>query len=67
VRWGQPVTPGDDFVVEATPAQKLRYLEAIWQEKHRVDGNYAWVDIRFDMPTVPSTSPAQTAKADIRQ
>jgi hypothetical protein len=70
VRWGQPVTPPKDhFEVEASAAQKLRFMQAIWEEKRQVDGGYAWVDIRFDAPTVPSTGPAptaQTANAEIR-
>ena len=60
VRWGQPVTvPPDDFVVEAPAAQKLAFMQAIFEEKKRVDGKFEWVDIRFDAPTVPSN--AQTA------
>jgi hypothetical protein len=63
VRWGQPVSSRpDDFVVEAPASQKLAFMEAIFNEKHRVDGNYEWVDIRFDLPTVPVTA-AQTANA----
>ena len=63
VRWGQPVSSApDDFVVEAPPAQKLAFMQAIWEEKRRVDGNFEWVDIRFDLPTVPVTA-AQTANA----
>jgi hypothetical protein len=66
VRWGQAITPrADEFFVEVTPAQKLAYLETIWKDKGRVDGNFAWVDIRFDTPTIPN--PAQTAKADVQQ
>jgi hypothetical protein len=60
VRWGQPVTvPPNDFIVEVPAAQKLAFMQAIFEEKHRVDGNFEWVDIRFDVPNVPST--AQTA------
>ena len=64
VRWGQPVTPRpDEFFVEVTPAQKLAYMETIWKDKGRVDGKFAWVDIRYDTPTVPNT--AQTARTEL--
>lgn len=64
VRWGQAVTPRtDEFFVEVTPAQKLAYMETIWKDKGRVDGKFAWVDIRFDTPTVPN--PAQTARTEL--
>ena len=60
VRWGQPVTAAkDDFSVEVSAAHKLACWQAIWEEKGRVDGNYSWVDIRFDAPEIPSS--AQTA------
>ncbi|MEO6434885.1 MAG: hypothetical protein ABIP55_03870, partial [Tepidisphaeraceae bacterium] len=66
IRWGQPVTPrADEFFVEVTPAQKLAYLQTIYKDKGRVDGNFAWVDIRFDTPTVPN--PAQTAHAEVQR
>jgi len=68
VRWGQPIAVGnEDFFVEVTPAQKLMYLEAIYKEKGRVDGNFPWVDIRFDAVTHPSNGPAQTAQAHVPQ
>jgi hypothetical protein len=60
VRWGQPVTvPANDFSVEVPAARKLAFMQAIFEENHRVDANLAWVDIRFDAPLGPST--AQTA------
>jgi hypothetical protein len=63
VRWGQPVSaPADDFVVETPATQKLAFMEAIFNEKGRVDANYEWVDIRFDVPNIPVTA-AQTANA----
>lgn len=66
VRWGQPVTPAaDEFFVEVTPAQKLAYMETIWKDKGRVDGNFAWVDIRYDTPTVPNPA-AQTARTELQ-
>ena len=67
LRWGRPISTGEeDFFVEATPAQKLKYMESIYNEMHRVDANYEWVDLRFDLPTRPSSAPAQTATAQIR-
>jgi hypothetical protein len=63
VRWGQPATvPADDFTPEVPAAQKLAFMQAIWQEKGRVDGNFDWVDIRFDAVVIP-TATAQTANA----
>jgi hypothetical protein len=60
VRWGQPVTvPADDFSPEVPASQKLAFMQAIWEENHRVDGNFNWVDIRFDTVTIPTA--AQTA------
>ena len=63
VRWGQPVTvPQDDFSPEVPAAQKLAFMQAICQEKGRVDGKYEWVDIRFDTVGIPMNA-AQTANA----
>jgi hypothetical protein len=70
VRWGQPVTMTDDnFFVEVSPAQKLAYLKAIYEEKGRVDASYKWVDIRFDAVTYPRVAgaAAQTAGADVQR
>jgi hypothetical protein len=67
VRWGRPIAAGDDFFVEVSPAQKLAYMQAIYEEKHRVDGNFDWVDVRFDAVTHPSTGPAQTANAELQR
>jgi hypothetical protein len=70
VRWGQPVNAGEDtFFVEASPQQKLKFIEAIYNEMGRVDGRYAWVDVRFDLPTRPVNAgpTAQTAGADIQR
>jgi hypothetical protein len=63
IRWGRPLAAGDDFFVEVSPQRKLEYLEAIWKDKGRVDGNYQWVDVRFDAVTIPSA--AQTAHAEL--
>jgi len=63
VRWGRPVS-SKDFFVEVAPTQKLSYLQAIYEEVGRVDGNHPWIDIRFDAVTYPS---AQAAHADFRQ
>ncbi len=68
VRWGIPVTVTDEnYFVEVTPAQKLAYMEAIVKEKGRVDGQFPWVDIRFDAVTHPSIGPAQTAGAELQR
>lgn len=65
LRWGRPLSASDDFFVEVTPAQKLKYMESIYSELHRVDANCEWVDLRFDTPTRPSAPSAQTATAQI--
>jgi hypothetical protein len=63
VRWGQPVTvPQDDFAAEVPAAQKLAFMQAIFQENRRVDANYPWVDIRFDTVGIPVDT-AQAANA----
>ena len=67
VRWGQPVSGNDDFIVEVSPAKKLEYMEAIYNEIGRVDGKHQWVDLRFDLPTYPVVDKAQTAATEIRQ
>ena len=69
VRWGQPLDAGDDFFVEVSPAQKLAYLKAIFEEKGQVDGHFKWVDIRFDAVTHPQPvgGSAQTAGADLQR
>ena len=55
VRWGRPIS-STDFIVEAAPSQKLKYLQAIYEEVGRIDGNHPWIDIRFadDAVTYPS-------------
>jgi hypothetical protein len=58
IRWGRPLKAEDDFFVEVSPQRKLEYLEAIWKDKGRVDGNYQWVDVRFDTVTIPSSAEA---------
>ncbi|HEX8522964.1 MAG TPA: hypothetical protein VF669_11955 [Tepidisphaeraceae bacterium] len=65
VRWGRPIS-ADDFVVEAPSSIKLKYLQAIYEEVGRVDGNHPWIDIRFadDSVTYPSVEAAQ---ADYRR
>jgi hypothetical protein len=63
VRWGEPITVSpDDFAPEVPPAQKLAFMQAIVEEKGRVDGKYDWVDIRFDSVGIPGNA-AQTANA----
>jgi hypothetical protein len=51
--------PPDDFAPEVPAARKLEFMQAICAEKGRVDGEFAWVDIRFDAVTIPDN--AQTA------
>jgi hypothetical protein len=53
VRWGRPINATDAFA-EVSPAQKLKYMEAIFNEKHHVDGGQDWIDIRFDAITYPN-------------
>lgn len=67
VRWGRPISAGDDFFVEVTPEQKLAYMQAIFDELHRIDANCAWVDLRFDTITRPSLATPQTAQAKVQQ
>ncbi len=66
VRWGRPISGQDDFFVEVSPAQKLAYMQAIYNEKRRVDGNQPWIDVRFDAVTYPTPQP-QTANTDYRR
>jgi hypothetical protein len=58
IRWGRPVN-AKDYFVEVSPAKKLQYLEQIRNQYGRIDGGDAWIDIRFDRITYPSTEPAQ--------
>jgi hypothetical protein len=68
IRWGRPVGAQQDFFVEVPTAQKLDYLKEIFEQKHRVDGNHPWIDIRFDAVTYPSPgTTAQTAQAELRR
>ncbi len=61
VRWGRPLS-ANDFFVEAAPAQKLKYLQAIYEQVGRVDGNHPWIDLRFcdDVVTYPSVEATAT-------
>jgi len=61
VRWGRPVN-ARDFFVEVSTEQKLKYLEEIYTQFHRVDGGMQWIDIRFDRITYPSSG--GTARLD---
>jgi hypothetical protein len=64
IRWGRPVGAQQDFFVEIPPAQKLDYLRQIYEQKHRVDANHPWIDIRFEDVTYPlSGTGARTAQA----
>ncbi len=67
VRWGRPIN-AKDFFVEVSTTQKLKYLEEIYGQFHRVDGGQPWIDIRFDRITYPSGAGSdKTAQADGRR
>lgn len=59
IRWGRPIS-SKDFFVEVSPAQKLRYMQQVYEQFHRVDGERAWIDIRFDKITYPSAPQTAT-------
>ena len=59
IRWGQPVS-AEDFFTEESPAVKLAYMKATFEEYKRVDGNHQWLDIRFGQPTYASTEAPTT-------
>ena len=61
VRWGRPVN-AKDFFVEVPTAQKLKALDEVWSQFHRVDGGRPWIDIRFDKITYPTSD--ATARLD---
>jgi hypothetical protein len=63
IRWGRPIN-SRDFFVEVSANQKLKYMQQVYEQFHRVDGNFPWIDIRFDKITYPS---APTAQLDDRQ
>ena len=56
IRWGRPVN-AKDYFIEVSTAQKLRYMEQVFQEFKRIDGQRQWIDIRFDKITYPSVEP----------
>jgi len=53
VKWGRPVN-AKDFFVEVPPSRKLDYIQSVFKQFGRVDGNRPWIDIRFDKITYPS-------------
>jgi hypothetical protein len=62
IRWGRPVNGKDflkNFFVEIPTAQKLKVMQQIYAEYHRIDANQPWIDIRFDLPTYPRDSTAR--------
>ncbi|HEY7089284.1 MAG TPA: hypothetical protein VH518_14400 [Tepidisphaeraceae bacterium] len=65
IRWGRPVN-AKDFFVEVSASQKLKYLEEIYNEFHRVDGGRPWIDIRFDRITYPSGAGGGGAETSAR-
>jgi hypothetical protein len=54
VRWGRPIN-AKDFFIEVSVAQKLDYMRRVYEQFGRVDANQAWIDIRFDKITYPSS------------
>jgi hypothetical protein len=56
VRWGRPPSASDGFV-EVPTATKLAALQAIYDQKKRIDANQAWIDVRFDHVTCPAPAP----------
>jgi hypothetical protein len=58
VRWGRPVREDKSFI-EVSPDIKVRAMETIYREFGRVDATSAWVDVRFDRPTVAPQRVAQ--------
>lgn len=56
IRWGRPVN-ARDFFVEVSTAQKLDYLQRVYNEFKRIDARHAWLDIRYDKVTYPATDP----------
>ncbi len=60
VKWGRPVS-AKDFFVEVPPARKLDYIESVFKQFGRCDGNRPWIDIRFDKITYPSPESQATA------
>ena len=64
IRWGRPMS-AKDFFIEVSVAQKLDYMRRVFTQFRRVDANQAWIDIRFDKITYPSTP--QTAQLDERR
>jgi hypothetical protein len=53
IRWGRPPSAPDGFV-EVSAAAKVAALEAIYQQKKRIDANQPWIDVRFDRVTCPA-------------
>ncbi|HEY8666857.1 MAG TPA: hypothetical protein VIL86_09340 [Tepidisphaeraceae bacterium] len=62
IRWGHPLHSTNFEVSDAT---KLNYLQKVRAQYGRVDGNWPWLDIRFDKITHPAQLPAD-AHADTR-
>ncbi len=57
IRWGQPPS-SKAFFVEQKVDRKIEYLRQAKKQTGRVDMNRAWIDLRFDSPTVPDASRA---------
>jgi hypothetical protein len=63
LRWGRAPSSKDAFVEVAT-SQKLEAIEAIYQEKKRVDAGQPWIDVRFERVTCPGATENATAQID---
>lgn len=63
VYWGQP--PGERSFFEVPTDRKLEYLQAIYQQYHRIDAGHAYVDLRGDQVLVPSAAASQPVYAPV--
>ena len=58
IRWGRPESDKGSGIVEIPPADKMVYLEKVFQQFGRVDAGRPWIDIRFPHITYPADPPA---------
>lgn len=61
IYWGQP--PGERSFFEVPTDRKLEYLQAIFEQYHRIDAGYAFVDLRGDQVLVPGAATSQPVYA----
>ena len=57
IRWGRPESDKGSGIVEIPPADKMVYLQKVFQQFGRVDAGRPWIDIRFDHITYPADPP----------